>query len=295
VAAPRTSQCRRLTAPVSGGAARPAALASVEHDGDMVGAHNEKVLEQFRLQAATFTDDGFAASGLDWIVERLAPQPGERVLDVAAGAAHLGRALAPHVGQVCAVDLTPEMLEQGDRLARAAGLTNIGFMLGDATALPWLAGQFDLVVCRLALHQVADPAAMVREMVRVTRPDGRIGITDMLLDDLALAAENTRLERLRDPSHNRTLTREEIRALLEAAGATVTSVVIRDNPLDLEDWMRRSQTPEHHRAEIRRRLDEELAGGDPTGLHPARHADTRTFTHVWGTVVATPRRPERSP
>jgi hypothetical protein len=54
--------------------------------------------------------------------------------------------------------------------------------------------------------------------------------------------------------------------------------------------MERSQTPERHRAEIRRRLDDELAGGPPTGLHPAREGNLRTFTHVWGTVVATPRR-----
>jgi SAM-dependent methyltransferase len=253
-------------------------------------SHNEKILEQFRLQASTFTDSGFATSGLAWIVEQLAPRPGEQALDVAAGAGHLGRALAPHLAHVSAVDLTPEMLEHGDRLARAAGLRNIAFLRGDATALPWLDQQFDLVVCRLTLHQVADPAAVVREMVRVTRADGRIGITDMVLDNLDVAEENTRLERLRDPSHHRTLTVQEIHALLDAAGATATSTVTRENPLDLEDWLERSQTPERHRAEIRRRLDDELAGGPPTGLHPAREGNLRTFTHLWGTVVATPRR-----
>jgi SAM-dependent methyltransferase len=253
-------------------------------------SHNDKILEQFRLQASTFTDSGFATSGLDWIVEQLAPSRGEQALDVAAGAGHLGRALAPHLAQVSAIDLTPEMLEQGDRLARAAGLRNIAFLRGDATALPWLDEQFDLVACRLTLHQVADPAAVVREMVRVTRADGRIGITDMVLDNLEVAQENTRLERLRDPSHNRTLTVTEIHGLLDAAGATATSTVTRANPLDLEDWMRRSQTPEQHRAEIRRALDDELAGGRPTGLHPAREENARTFTHVWGTVVARPRR-----
>ncbi|WP_028926292.1 class I SAM-dependent methyltransferase [Pseudonocardia acaciae] len=254
----------------------------------MTTPHGARIREQFRLQASTFTDDGFAASGLEWIVERLAPRAGEQVLDVAAGAAHLGRALAPHVGHVCALDLTPEMLAQGDRLARESGLRNIAFMTGDAMALPWLDGQFDLVVCRLTLHQVEDPAAVVREMVRVTRPGGRIGITDMLLERPEVERENTRLERLRDPSHNRTLTRSQVHALLDAAGAEVTSTVTRDNPLDLEDWMRRSQTPEEFRVEIRRRLDEELAGGEPTGLRPALRDGVRTFTHVWGTITATP-------
>ena len=210
----------------------------------MPDSHDDAVREQFRIQAATFTDEGFAARGLDWIVAQLAPAPDEQVLDVAAGAGHLGRALAPHVAHVSAIDLTPEMLGQGQRLAEAAGLRNIVFLAGDATALPWIDGQFGLVVCRIALHQVGDPAAVVREMVRVTRPGGRTGITDITADaDPQVAAEANRLERLRDPSHGRTLTVPEIHGLLAAAGATVATTATRDNPLDFEDWMERTQTP----------------------------------------------------
>jgi ubiquinone/menaquinone biosynthesis C-methylase UbiE len=254
----------------------------------MSSVHNARVREQFRVQAASFTDTGFATSGLDWIVGLLAPRSGEQVLDVACGAGHLGRAIAPHVGHVSAVDLTPEMLEQGDRLARAGGVANIAFSLGDATALAWLDGQFDLVACRITLHQVAYPAAVVREMVRVTRSGGRIGITDIVLDDPVTVEENTRLERLRDPSHNQTLTVERIHRLLSEAGATVVSSTTRDNPLDLEDWMARSATPDHDRAEIRRRLDEELAGGEATGLRPGRTGEVRTISHTWATILAQP-------
>ncbi|WP_018333809.1 class I SAM-dependent methyltransferase [Actinomycetospora chiangmaiensis] len=255
--------------------------------------HNAKVLEQFRLQAPTFTDTGVFASNLDWIVDRLAPRPGEQALDVASGAGHLGRALAPRLGHVSALDLTPEMLAHGDRIARDAGLRNITFAVGDATALPWLDDQFDLVVCRLTLHQVADPAAVVREMVRVARPDGRIGITDLVLEpdeaDPDLVDRNTHLERLRDPSHGRTLSTTEIHGLLTDAGATPISTELRDNPLDVEDWMERSHTPEADRDEIRRQLDAELAGGPATGLRPGRDGDVRTMTHVWATVLAEPR------
>jgi SAM-dependent methyltransferase len=258
------------------------------------GSHDDAVRAQFRLQAETFTDHGFAVSGLDWIVGQLAPAAAEQVLDVAAGAAHLGRALAPHVAHVSAVDLTPEMLEQGQRLAGQDGLRNIAFQLGNATALPWIDRQFDLVACRLALHQVADPAAVVREMVRVTRPDGRIGVADIIADDdPAVAAEANRLERLRDPSHGRTLTVAEIHALLAEAGAVVTSTARRDNALDFEDWMNRTQTPAETRAAIRQRMAAELNGGEPTGLRPRRGPDgtdgTVSLTHVWATITATPR------
>ena len=257
----------------------------------MPGSHNDAVREQFRIQAKTFDDQGFATANLDWIVARLAPAAGEQVLDVAAGAAHLGRALAPHVAHVSALDLTPEMLAQGQRLAVRAGLRNIAFQLGDAAALPWLDGQFDLVACRLTLHQVADPAAVVREMVRVTRPHGRIGIIDMISDDdPVLAAEANRLERLRDPSHGRTLTAGEIHALLAGAGAGVTATVYRDHRLDLEDWMNRTQTSPAARDAIRERVDRELAGGEPTGLRPDRGAGGAIgISHVWAAVTAAPR------
>src|SRR5215469_13560227 len=184
------------------------------------GSHNDAVREQFRIQAQTFDDQGFATANLDWIVAQLAPGAAEQVLDVAAGAAHIGRALAPHVRHVSALDLTPEMLAQGQELAAGAGLRNITFQLGDAAAMPWLDGQFDLVACRFTVHQVADPAAVVREMVRVSRD--RIAIIDMIVSaNPAVAAEANRLERLRDPSHGRTHALGEIRNLLEQAGATI--------------------------------------------------------------------------
>ena len=240
----------------------------------------------------TFTDEGFAARGLEWIVAQLAPASGDLVLDVAAGAAHLGRALAPQVAHVCAVDLTPEMLAQGQRLAAAQGLTNVALVAGDATALPWAARQFDLVVCRLALHQVADPPAVVREMLRVTRPAGRIGITDMIADDdPVVAAQANRLERLRDPSHNRTLTLAEIGGLVTGSGASITATARRDHPLDLEDWMSRTGTPIPARRAIRERVDQELAGGQATGLRPHRGpGGAISFTHPWATVTAVPHR-----
>lgn len=273
-------------------AGTPASPGTPAPTGNPAGgrAHDEAVREQFRIQAATFAGQGFATRGLDWIVPLLAPAAAEQVLDVAAGAAHLGRALAPHVAHVSALDLTPEMLAQGQRLATAAGLRNIAFLLGDATALPWIGRQFDLVVCRIALHQVADPAAVVREMVRVTRDGGRIGITDIAAGaDPVVAAEANRLERLRDPSHGRTLTPDEIVGLLTTAGAEVTGAHYRDYPLDFEDWMERTQTPGPVRAELRDRVEHELGGGEPTGLRPRRDGDgTVSLTHTWVTITARP-------
>jgi ubiquinone/menaquinone biosynthesis C-methylase UbiE len=74
------------------------------------------------------------------------------------------------------------MLQQAKRLADANHLHNLAPVQGNATDLPWIDAQFDLVVCRLTLHQVGDPAAVVREMVRVTKDGGRIAVIDMIAD-----------------------------------------------------------------------------------------------------------------
>jgi hypothetical protein len=95
------------------------------------------------------------------------------------------------------------------------------------------------------------------------------------------------LERLRDPSHGRTLTAVEITHLIEDAGAVIESESVQDQALDLEDWMAHTETPAANRDEIRQRLDEEMRGGFPTGLRPARDADRQvTFVHPWIAAVA---------
>jgi ubiquinone/menaquinone biosynthesis C-methylase UbiE len=128
------------------------------------------------------------------------------------------------------------MLEQARRLSDASQLRNILLLRGDATHLPWVDQQFDLVVCRLALHQVSDPAAVVSEMVRVTRPGGRVAVTDMVSDPTpGIADEINRLERLRDPSHGRTQSEAEVVPVVEASGAMIERSSVQDQPLDLED------------------------------------------------------------
>ena len=158
------------------------------------------------------------AAELEEQIVRFAELKGdERALDSAAGAGALAFALAPHVREVVAVDLVPELLEQGRQ--RAAGFDNVEFVEGDATKLPFELSSFDFAGTLRSLHHIARPELAVAELTRVTRRGGRILVVDQLasIDPLA-ASELNAFERARDPSHTRALADVDLRQLFESNG-----------------------------------------------------------------------------
>jgi SAM-dependent methyltransferase len=109
------------------------------------------------------------------LVERAAPRPGERVLDVACGTGIVTRRLPLLVGEsgrVVGLDLSPEMLAVARSQPSRDGAP-VDWIEGDAQALPLEDGTFDLVVCQQGLQFVPDRAAAAREMRRVLGEDGR--------------------------------------------------------------------------------------------------------------------------
>src|SRR5207244_11059813 len=93
------------------------------------------------------------------------------------------------------------------------------FVAGDATALPFEDGYFDLAGTRRTLHHMRRPELAVAELVRVTRPGGRILVEDQIAPADPLAGlELDRFERARDPSHARTLADADIRGLFDVNG-----------------------------------------------------------------------------
>lgn len=104
-------------------------------------------------------------------------QPGARVLDVAAGAGGQTLALAERVGpagEVLAVDLSPALVALGEQRARAAGLAQVRWRVGDGEELCVEPAAFDAAVCRLGLMLFPDPLQGLREMHRALRPGGRV-------------------------------------------------------------------------------------------------------------------------
>lgn len=111
----------------------------------------------------------------DRLVGRLAPRPGERWLDLATGTGPVARRAARAGARVTALDLAPALVATARRLAAAEGLT-IGLAVGDCEALPCPDGSFDVVVSALGVMFAPDHGAVARELARVCRPGGRLGL-----------------------------------------------------------------------------------------------------------------------
>jgi ubiquinone/menaquinone biosynthesis C-methylase UbiE len=110
------------------------------------------------------------------LLRHAAPQPTERVLDVACGTGIVARqtaALVGRHGQVVGLDMNPAMLAVARTIAASPGDAAIDWQQGNAMALPFADGSFDLVLCQHGLQFVQDRVSVVREMRRVLAPGGR--------------------------------------------------------------------------------------------------------------------------
>src|SRR5436853_3907622 len=119
-----------------------------------------------------------SADTLGRLVDMIPGAPGERWLDAACGPGLVARGLAPRVGQVHGVDMTPAMVDVARREAAAEGIANAVFSVGDATALDFADGAFDGAVTRFSLHHIPVPARVVEELARVVRRGGTVGLAD---------------------------------------------------------------------------------------------------------------------
>lgn len=220
-------------------------------------AEKELVRRQFGAHASAYAGSKVHAQGasLARLVELLRPQLTWQVLDVATAAGHTAFALAPYVAHVLATDITPEMLPVAACVATEKGITNVELETADAEALPYTAGRFDLVTCRIAAHHFPNIPRFLAEAVRVLRPGGRLPVVDNVVpDDADAAAYVNDFEKLRDPSHVRALSVGEWLAAFAAAGLVVEHHETAAKAMEFQPWAERMGAAPDTVAELRRLL-----------------------------------------
>jgi ubiquinone/menaquinone biosynthesis C-methylase UbiE len=109
------------------------------------------------------------------LVDALDPQEGQKWLDVATGTGAVARMAAATGADVTGIDLAPDLIATAKRHTEEAGLS-IRYDVGDAEALPYEDGAFDVVVSTFGVMFAPDHAAVAGELARVTRPGGRLGL-----------------------------------------------------------------------------------------------------------------------
>ncbi len=114
-------------------------------------------------------------------VERLNIQPGMKVLDVACGSGNLAIIAAQKGAEVTGVDIADNLIDAAKKRAEAAGL-NIKFEVGDAEAMPYADGEFDLVMTMFGAMFAPRPEVAASELVRVCKPGGTIAMANWTPD-----------------------------------------------------------------------------------------------------------------
>jgi len=200
---------------------------------------------------AYVTSVGHATGGdLARMVELAAPQPTDTLLDIATGGGHVATTFAPHVQRVIATDLTPEILTHAASYFAELGLTNIETQIADAEELPFAEDEIDIVTCRIAPHHFPHPTRFVLEAARVLHLGGRFVLIDTTVPEGEAGEVLNQIDKLRDPSHVRSLSIDEWENLLTAAGFATIAVESFTKRHDFADWTARSRMGDDDRVKL---------------------------------------------
>jgi ubiquinone/menaquinone biosynthesis C-methylase UbiE len=244
------------------------------------------------------------------MLELAAPQPGERVLELACGPGGLGLAAAESVGpggEVVLSDVVAEMTAIAAARADAIGLDNVTTLELDLERIDQPDGSYDLVLCREGLMFAPDPARAACEIARVVRPGGRAAIAvwgprernpwlGVVLDSVS-AQLGKPVPPPGVPGPFSLDDADELARLLDDAG--LTDVAVDEVPVPMrvasfEEWWARTSALAGPLAAILSSLPEEAA----QALHARAREATRPYETSKGglefpgvTLLATARRP----
>jgi ubiquinone/menaquinone biosynthesis C-methylase UbiE len=167
---------------------------------DPVVALDRERLDQVKRQRRAAAEAYFRTNAQDWdriralhidereveaaLVELLADEPIDDLLDIGTGTGRVLEVMAPRVERALGVDLSREMLAVARVNLERAGARNCAIRQGDMYQLPAPGGSFDAVVIHQVLHYAEHPGRAIAEAARVLRPGGRLVVADFAPHEL---------------------------------------------------------------------------------------------------------------
>lgn len=226
--------------------------------------HRAQILDQFTRQAEPFVHrhGGKDEALLELLYECCgAGCERARVLDVACGPGIVSCFFAARGHTVMGLDLVPAMLNRARKLEREKQVAGVDWQRGEAAALPYADGVFDIALTRFSFHHFADPLGVLREMKRVCRSGGVIAVCDVTPAPETQDSFN-HWEKLRDPSHSRAFTRRELEEMAASAGLVLLRQESYELDMALEDLLSGSFPNAGNEEKIRLLFEEEIRRGD---------------------------------
>ncbi|TYK49668.1 class I SAM-dependent methyltransferase [Actinomadura decatromicini] len=182
-------------------------------------------------------------------------------------------------------DSPPVATTREDRVPHPLGPDHVR-VKADATALPYRDNTFSLVTARFSLYNLGDPDHVLRELLRVCRPGGRVIIADLVRGNLA-GPDRDRIERLRDPDHPGTPSIARLTEMITSAGGSIRRLDVFTVERPIEPWLAGS-CDDATAERIRTALVDEVDGGPKTGAKPRVIGGELWFTQTWAHVAAEP-------
>ena len=209
---------------------------------------------QFERQSDRYGKSHILAdtSDVEAALKGVSAPTGGTALDIATGGGHTALWLARHGWKVTAGDIAPRMLENAAKLCTEVGLS-IETRLFPAEELPFAPNSFDLVAARVAPHHFSSPTRFVAEVARVLKPSGHFLLIDGSVPDDDPQTEEWlhHVEKLRDPSHGRYLSRKTWEELVRGAGLTIVLSEIQPfKQPDLQWYFETAATPPGNREQV---------------------------------------------
>jgi SAM-dependent methyltransferase len=201
---------------------------------------------QFGSQASAYLTSAVHAQGpdLEALAALVAGKSEARVLDLGCGGGHVSFAVAKHVREVVAYDLSADMLTVVAKAAGERGLSNLSTQQGVAEKLPFADASFDYVFSRYSAHHWRDLDLGLREAARVLKPGGTAAFVDAIAPGQPLLDTFMQtVELLRDPSHVRDYSRAEWLAMIGRAGLLAGQANEHRLRLEMKSWLERMRTP----------------------------------------------------